>query len=285
VNISSNDGVCGLQTASLNSEQICCPSGETTRYGDTSFCTKMIIGSRCQIDDMCTFELKCGTLKTCVEETTIVSQLTEQLLLDDNEDCYLDLQCRNGVCAKESGSLSSGSICCPSGMDVSLNDTAVAGAVPSSSTLGGEEEVDSEEDGGITGSATKGVLSLFSYCTEMPAGYPCVSDDMCASSICVTADEDGSGLLNGNTRICKEGPQAVNQACNINSHCQNNICALQSGGFCAPKVCCQSGKSIDGIDDDGENNAGIIGEGDGNSKPLKQYCSDLTEGTKCVNDF
>ena len=59
---------------------------------------------------------------------------------------------------------------------------------------------------------------------------------------------------------------------------------MQSGGFRAPKVCCQSGKSIDGIDDDGENNAGIIGKGDGNSKPLKQYCSDLTEGTKCVND-
>mmetsp|Transcript_561 Transcript_561/g.557 ORF Transcript_561/g.557 Transcript_561/m.557 type:complete len:85 (-) Transcript_561:54-308(-) len=74
-------------------------------------------------------------------------------------------------------------------------------------------------------SVTKGV---FFYCTEMFAKYHFLSDSMCTSNICVTPNKDGSGLLNGNTRIYIEGTQAMNQARNTNFPCQNNICSLQS---------------------------------------------------------
>lgn len=228
---------CGYESFSPNALTVCCASGATVRlstisnddwdwmddddfsalpttrnlnhyyggggggyysgyYSSSStalnFCTGQPNGADCGVsDDIC--DSNACVLRKCASAK-----------LAANSPCSVDNDCAGGSCGFETFSISSSTVCCPSGATTSIYTSSVDGWASS---------------------------QYRAFCTSQPIGTACgTTDGLCVSSSCV-------GGVCANTKL------GANSECSANSDCVEGACGLEQFDSSASSVCCSSGST------------------------------------------
>ena len=121
-------------------------------------------------------------------------------------------------------------------------------------------------DGEAFACCTKGIIMYagFLYCTEMPDGATCWSDDMCNTGNC---EGNKGGLKKGTCSAWLPSSKPPGEPCSFDNECENNACGRPTAADGAALECCSSGAALKQ-----EYFAGFL------------YCTEMPEGATCWTD-
>ena len=284
---------CGRPTATDGATKVCCPSGKSALYAGYYYCLDMPDGSTCWSDAQCKggicqdnaggtkkgvcmspqpINAKCnannecqnhecgrptatdGATKVCCPsgKSGIYAGYNYCLDMSDGSTCWSDAQCQGGICQGNAGGTKKGVCMSPQPINAKCDaNNECQNSICARTTAA---------DGATKACCPSGKSGLYAgyyYCSDMPDGSTCWSDEQCKGKIC---QGNAGGIKKG---ICMS-PQPINAKCDVNNECRNNACARATAADGATKVCCPSGKS-----------ALYAGNA---------YCLDMSDGSICWSD-
>lgn len=292
-NFNCTNGACGRETAADDAPLICCPSGALDNFGGFDYCTEMPNGSTCWSDAMCAGGDCSGNLggfqkgtcvgnnptgATCTSNSDCANDACGRQTADDNAPliccpsgetdlfggfdyctempngsvCWSDSMCANGLCQGNNGGFNKG-ICqgnASTGATCTENSDCANDACGRQTAATGAPLI-------CCPSGQTDLFGGFDYCTEMPDGSVCWSNDMCESGICVGGSITSRG-------ICNATLLPTGATCTSNSDCENDACGRQTAATGAPLICCPSG-GLDLYD-------------------FLDYCTEMPNGSVCLSD-
>jgi len=240
-----SNNACARLTAADGAKKVCCPSGNKDLYGGFDYCTEMEKNSVCFSDAMC----KTGN---CVKP--VVNVMSPNVLCstpDSSDPNSMDCTAfyiANGISTLVGNLIDKG--VCQSKTDKEVGDfcdyrSGIEGHGNDGCQYGCGYESNSPnyENSHNPVCCKKGqsiiTYNAIDYCGPFDDGQNCSVDKMCKSGHCLGCGD----LACSKDSVCGK-LKKMNENCQFDNDCENNVCARGTADDDAKLICCPYAQSI-----------------------------------------